>query len=140
MQGKGKIAAQCGHAVAGIFNKFRRKQPVPFQQWEMLGAAKIALKVPTSRELVRLLKSGLVLCDALFNALRSLIASTRSQCFLVHMTQVQLAAAASNSGLMSYIVVDAGRTQIAPGSKTVLAIGPAFKSQIDAVTGHLRLL
>ena len=58
MQGKGKIAAQCGHAVAGIFNKFRRKQPVPFQQWEMLGAAKIALKVPTSRELVRLSENG----------------------------------------------------------------------------------
>ena len=29
------------------------------------------------------------------------------------------------AGLCSYVVVDAGRTQIAPGSKTVLGIGPA---------------
>ena len=34
----------------------------------------------------------------------------------------------------------AGRTQVAPGSRTVLAIGPAPKSAIDAVTGHLKLL
>ena len=53
---------------------------------------------------------------------------------------MQLAAAASNSGLMSYLVVDAGRTQIAPNSKTVLAIGPAPKSQLDEITGHLKLL
>lgn len=52
VQGKGKIAAQCGHAVAGAFTKFRRKQPVLFEQWSMLGQAKIALKVPTTRELV----------------------------------------------------------------------------------------
>ena len=51
--GKGKIAAQCGHGVAGIFNKYRRKQPVAFQQWEMLGGAKIALKVSSTKELVR---------------------------------------------------------------------------------------
>ena len=54
--------------------------------------------------------------------------------------QAELSAAAANSGLMTYLVVDAGRTQIAAGSKTVLAIGPALKSQIDAVTGHLKLL
>ena len=39
--------------MAGIFTKFRRKQPIPFQQWTMLGQAKIALKVPTTRDLVR---------------------------------------------------------------------------------------
>jgi PTH2 family peptidyl-tRNA hydrolase len=43
-------------------------------------------------------------------------------------------------GLAAYIVCDAGRTQIAAGSQTVLAIGPAPKSQIDQVTGHLPLL
>ena len=54
--------------------------------------------------------------------------------------QVQLAAAASSSGFMNYLVVDAGRTQISPNSKTVLAIGPAPKSQLDEITGHLKLL
>lgn len=43
-------------------------------------------------------------------------------------------------GLPVYMVVDAGRTQIAAGSMTVLAVGPAPKSKIDRVTGHLRLL
>jgi PTH2 family peptidyl-tRNA hydrolase len=31
---------------------------------------------------------------------------------------------AKEAGLCSYLVMDAGRTQIASGSKTVLAIGP----------------
>lgn len=37
-------------------------------------------------------------------------------------------------------VQDAGRTQIASGSATVLGIGPAPKSVVDSVTGHLKLL
>lgn len=54
--------------------------------------------------------------------------------------QEELAEKASASGLPSYIVCDAGRTQIAAGSQTVLAVGPAPKSAVDAVTGHLKLL
>ncbi|KAL4444368.1 hypothetical protein ABPG75_012105 [Micractinium tetrahymenae] len=52
----------------------------------------------------------------------------------------QLAADASAKGLPTFVVQDAGRTQVAPGSRTVLAIGPAPKSAIDGVTGHLKLL
>jgi hypothetical protein len=33
-----------------------------------------------------------------------------------------------------------GRTQIAAGSKTVLAIGPAPVGAVDKITGHLKLL
>jgi PTH2 family peptidyl-tRNA hydrolase len=51
-----------------------------------------------------------------------------------------LAAKAQAAGLMTYTVADAGRTQIAAGSHTVLAIGPAPKSEIDVVTGHLSLM
>jgi PTH2 family peptidyl-tRNA hydrolase len=43
-------------------------------------------------------------------------------------------------GLVTYIVEDAGRTQIAAGSKTVLAIGPAPVDLIDTITKHLKLL
>jgi len=43
------------------------------------------------------------------------------------------------AGLNTYVVVDAGRTQIAAGSRTVLAIGPAATSQIDKITKHLKL-
>lgn len=38
------------------------------------------------------------------------------------------------------LIRDAGRTQIAPNSKTVLAIGPAPSHEIDQITGHLKLL
>ncbi|CAD6505043.1 BgTH12-00542 [Blumeria graminis f. sp. triticale] len=43
-------------------------------------------------------------------------------------------------GLVAEVITDAGRTQIASGSQTVLGIGPAPRSIIDQVTGHLKLL
>jgi PTH2 family peptidyl-tRNA hydrolase len=52
----------------------------------------------------------------------------------------ELAAAAAAIDLPTYIVHDAGRTQIPAGSQTVLAIGPGPKSEVDKVTGHLKLL
>ncbi|KAF0727820.1 hypothetical protein AaE_009501 [Aphanomyces astaci] len=51
-----------------------------------------------------------------------------------------LAGRAKELGLVHYIVVDAGRTQIAPDSKTVLAVGPAPAGTIDNLTGHLKLM
>lgn len=41
--------------------------------------------------------------------------------------------------LVAVSIFDAGRTQIAAGSRTVLAIGPALCSDIDKLTGHLKL-
>lgn len=43
-------------------------------------------------------------------------------------------------GLVTNIIKDAGRTQIAPGSRTVLGVGPGRAELIDKVTGHLKLL
>ncbi|KAF1924710.1 peptidyl-tRNA hydrolase [Didymella exigua CBS 183.55] len=51
-----------------------------------------------------------------------------------------LQATAVSLGLVAHIIHDAGRTQIASGSATVLGIGPAPKGVIDQVTGHLKLL
>lgn len=48
--------------------------------------------------------------------------------------------AARDKNLNTCLIRDAGRTQIAPNSKTVLAIGPASSHEIDQVTGHLKLL
>lgn len=47
---------------------------------------------------------------------------------------------AKKQGVVTYLVRDAGRTQIAPGSKTVLAMGPDEKETIDRITGTLKLL
>jgi PTH2 family peptidyl-tRNA hydrolase len=50
-----------------------------------------------------------------------------------------LLAQARSVGLVSAVIADAGRTQIAPGSKTVLAVGPGPGDTIDQITGHLKL-
>lgn len=46
---------------------------------------------------------------------------------------------ARERGLTAVSICDAGRTQLEPGSRTVLAIGPAPARYIDEVTGHLKL-
>ena len=53
---------------------------------------------------------------------------------------IALEAKARANGLNTYLVADAGRTQIEPGSITVCAIGPGNSAEIDQVTGHLRLM
>ena len=51
-----------------------------------------------------------------------------------------IAAAGHQAGLPTAIVADAGRTEVARGSETVVGIGPAPRSLVDTVTGKLRLL
>ncbi|XP_044261394.1 peptidyl-tRNA hydrolase 2, mitochondrial-like [Tribolium madens] len=41
--------------------------------------------------------------------------------------------------VLASVIRDAGQTQVAPGSRTVIAIGPAPKSVLDKITGHLKL-
>ncbi|KAI5370193.1 putative peptidyl-tRNA hydrolase, PTH2, peptidyl-tRNA hydrolase II domain superfamily [Septoria linicola] len=53
---------------------------------------------------------------------------------------LMMQATAVSLGLCAQVIHDAGRTQIASGSATVLGIGPAPKGKIDEVTGHLKLL
>ncbi|GAA5795045.1 peptidyl-tRNA hydrolase PTH2-domain-containing protein [Helicostylum pulchrum] len=53
---------------------------------------------------------------------------------------LELQAIALSLGLPAQTIQDAGRTQIAPGSRTVLGVGPGPAELIDQVTGHLKLL
>ncbi|OLY82820.1 Peptidyl-tRNA hydrolase 2, mitochondrial [Smittium mucronatum] len=46
---------------------------------------------------------------------------------------------AKSLGIVAEYIQDAGRTQIAPGSRTVLGIGPCFVEDVDQVTGELKL-
>lgn len=50
-----------------------------------------------------------------------------------------LFARAMEAGINAHVVHDAGRTQIAAGSATVLGLGPAPKAALDALTGALTL-
>lgn len=48
--------------------------------------------------------------------------------------------AARTAGLVVGCVRDAGRTQVAAGTVTVLGVGPSYEDQVDAVVSHLKLL
>ncbi|XP_049286155.1 probable peptidyl-tRNA hydrolase 2 [Anopheles funestus] len=102
--GKGKIAAQCGHASVGAFESGLRNTPAAIRKWQSSGQAKIALKVETEVALMEIFR------------------------------------AAKANKLNCCLIRDAGRTQIEPNTKTVLAIGPAPNVAVDSVTGHLKLL
>ncbi len=47
---------------------------------------------------------------------------------------------ARSNGLYARIITDAGMTQVEPGSQTCVGIGPAPCSDIDRVTGELKMM
>ncbi|CDS82301.1 related to PTH2-aminoacyl-tRNA hydrolase [Sporisorium scitamineum] len=53
---------------------------------------------------------------------------------------LELEAKAKELGIAARSIIDAGRTQIAPNTRTVLGLGPAPVSLMDQLTGNLKLL
>ena len=53
---------------------------------------------------------------------------------------MELERQAKAAGIYAVVITDAGCTQIPAGSKTVCAMGPARISEIDKITGKLKLL
>ncbi len=47
---------------------------------------------------------------------------------------------AEDSGLVTALITDAGRTVVEPGTITCLGIGPDKEEKIDKVTGHLKMV
>mmetsp|Transcript_26761 Transcript_26761/g.34507 ORF Transcript_26761/g.34507 Transcript_26761/m.34507 type:complete len:189 (-) Transcript_26761:168-734(-) len=102
--GKGKIAAQCGHATLGAYKIAQKYCSTGLKCWEWGGQAKICVKVPSEEELLE--------------------------------TETKAKAA----GLVTCLVRDAGHTQIAAGSRTVLALGPAPVSSFEGISDHFKLM
>ncbi|KAJ9508908.1 hypothetical protein QJQ45_028225, partial [Haematococcus lacustris] len=143
--------AQCAHAAVGVLQQWGSSHAIAFKQWEHHGQPKIALKISDDDEMVRsqrcrAARSGNPGTCAPSHEMRNLNLqregrpSSPTDDGLEHISRDELERKASDAGLPTYIVHDAGRTQIPAGSQTVLAIGPAPKSTIDGITGHLRLL
>lgn len=53
---------------------------------------------------------------------------------------IQLQMKAMIADVPNALIIDAGRTQVEPGTKTVLSLGPAPCSVLDKITGKLKLL
>jgi PTH2 family peptidyl-tRNA hydrolase len=53
---------------------------------------------------------------------------------------MQLHQTCKSRGVSSCVIQDAGHTQVDPGTRTVLCIGPAPSSIISEISGHLKLM
>jgi len=101
--GKGKIAAQVGHACVLGAEHVRRSHPEWYDEW-WGGQEKVVLKVPGIKELQEVKRHAIDL------------------------------------NLPWSEVIDAGHTQIAPGTTTCISIGPAPENLLDKITADLKLL
>lgn len=107
--GKGKAAAQCSHATLALYKRMSNPQSKAFNP-EMLKRWEYG----NGQAKITLQVPSQEEMDVLF-------------------------ATAMSLGVNAYVVHDAGRTQIAAGSATVLGLGPAPKSVMDQVTSNLKL-
>lgn len=59
--GKGKIAAQCGHAAVGAYQTAVHRFPDALRSWNDSGCAKIAVKADSKEQLLSIRKQALAL-------------------------------------------------------------------------------
>ncbi|CAG84610.2 DEHA2A07524p [Debaryomyces hansenii CBS767] len=107
--GKGKAAAQCSHATLALYKKISNPESEAYNP-EMVNRWEYG----NGQAKITLQVPNQEEMDTLF-------------------------AQAISLDVNAYIVHDAGRTQIAAGSATVLGLGPAPKLVIDQITKDLKL-
>lgn len=120
--GKGKIAAQCSHAAVGCYERATKQCPKGLKAWKKTGCAKIAVKCPFSDIINGSNDTDGNEDDGNKTMMNDIVVK------------------AMKKRIPMYIVEDAGRTQIAAGSRTVLGLGPAPVSAFEGVTSHLKLM
>ncbi len=102
--GKGKAAAQVGHAAVSSYLECLKAHKDVAQEWLEAGQRKIVLKVDTEEALTKFYEA---------------FKFKKIPCALVS---------------------DAGLTQLPPGTKTALGVGPWKSDEIDILTRGLKLL
>ncbi|KAI5966818.1 uncharacterized protein KGF55_000227 [Candida pseudojiufengensis] len=107
--GKGKAAAQCSHATLSLYKKVTNSNSDAYNP-----------------EMVKRWEYGNG------QAKITLQVPNQEEMDLLYAKAISL-------GINACIIHDAGRTQIAAGSATVLGLGPAPKRILDEVTGELKL-
>ncbi len=109
---QGKIAAQCGHATLACYKT-------------LLRASQKDTQSPEAKLLRRWERFGQAKIAVQIKGEDEML---------------ELMGKARSLGVTAEVIQDAGRTQIESGSRTVLGVGPAPKSLVDRITGHLKLL
>lgn len=102
--GKGKLAAQVGHAALSSYLECLKLDKKVADAWIHSGQKKIVLKAPSEEVMGKLF------------------------------------AAFEYKGIPCALVSDAGMTQLPPGTKTALGVGPWHGAEIDKLTAALSLL
>ena len=133
--GKGKIAAQVAHAAVACYSTLLAaststspaSQGVKglLRRWERGGGAKVCVQTNTHKGGGGGGGGG--------GGSKEEQADGEEELLLLQAQAISL-------GLCARIIRDAGRTQIAAGSATVLGVGPGPKGVVDRVTGGLKLL
>lgn len=105
----GKLVAQAGHAVVGLYDTSLRYGSVEefggvLEYVRGAGQVKIAVRVDSLEELMRVEK----------------------EC--------------KEQGVRSYVVHDAGRSEVDPGTETVIAFGPVSREDLLGGLRRLRVL
>ncbi|KRH94850.1 Peptidyl-tRNA hydrolase [Pseudoloma neurophilia] len=107
---KGKILSQVCHLISEIFTTFLKEHVGVIKDWKKKGEAKIVLK-------------------ASFQNIKDIIKNVENYNNLID----------KNSQLKITRIHDAGRTQVAPGSLTVISIGPCEKEIASKFVADLKM-
>ncbi|KAL2116628.1 hypothetical protein VTJ04DRAFT_8796 [Mycothermus thermophilus] len=128
---KGKIAAQCSHATLACYKTLLRRaaQAQAAQQAQQARQQMQNASLDSAAAAARILRQWERLGQA------KVAVQVKGEDELLALQRK-----ARSLGIAAEVIMDAGRTQIASGSRTVLGVGPAPKRIVDLVTGGLKLL
>jgi peptidyl-tRNA hydrolase, PTH2 family len=138
----GKVGAQCAHAAVGLYRQLAVRRAPWLRAWEVRSCFFLQIRDSSScklkghcckEQVEEALLIPVYTCTQESGEKTVVLGAEGSDQLL------ELEQRADAASLQSYAVHDAGRTEVAAGSLTVLGIG-GFSDMVDTVTGHLRTL